>query len=68
MGYHMQFGGNLPKAIVNGFIIPDMNRISSHYTAYFACSINLDALLEKDGPLLGEILVNQIKRARKKGG
>ncbi|GMH82328.1 hypothetical protein TrST_g12551 [Triparma strigata] len=68
MGYHMRFGGNAPKALINGFIIPDMNRVAGHHTAYFACSINLDALLEKDGRLLGEVLVNQIKRKRKKGG
>ncbi|GMH64861.1 hypothetical protein TL16_g04058 [Triparma laevis f. inornata] len=68
MGCHLNFGGHLPKAVVKGFMIPDNNRVVSHHTVYFANSIALDALEEKDGKLLGEILVNQIKASRKNGG
>ena len=66
MGFHINFGGNLPNAIGNGFIIPNFDRIDSHAQAYFGYSI-VD-LKKNDGKLLGELLVNQIKSARKKGG
>ena len=38
-GFHMNFGGNLPKAVINGFIIPNFDRIVSHAQAYFGYSI-----------------------------
>ncbi|GMH51051.1 hypothetical protein TrST_g8578 [Triparma strigata] len=68
IGTHINFGGKLPKAIVNGFIIPNANRAVSHQQCYFANSIHLEDLTKEDGKLLGEILVNQIKTARKRGG
>ena len=66
MGFHINFGGNLPSAIVNGFVIPNFDRIVSHIQAYFGYSIL--NLTKADGELLGELLVNQIKTARKRGG
>ncbi|GMH47422.1 hypothetical protein TrVE_jg4853 [Triparma verrucosa] len=68
MGFHINFGGHLPKAIVNGFIIPSTDRVISKHLVYFANSLTLDNLKEADGKLLGEILVNQIKKARTRGG
>ena len=68
LGNHFNFGGKLPKAIVNGFIIPNANRAVSHQQCYFMNSIHLEDLMKEDGKLLGEIIVNQIKTARKKGG
>ncbi|GMH53825.1 hypothetical protein TL16_g01538 [Triparma laevis f. inornata] len=68
MGYHLNFGGQLPKALVNGFILPDVNRGLSHNMAYCACALDLGDLTKEDGKLLGEILVHQIKAARKRGG
>lgn len=68
MGYHLNFGGQLPKALVNGFILPDVNRGLSHNMAYYACALDLGDLTKEDGKLLGEILVHQIKAARKRGG
>ncbi|GMH78487.1 hypothetical protein TrST_g4778 [Triparma strigata] len=67
-GTHLNFGGNLPTAVINGFIIPNFNRANSHHQAFFAYSIRLQDLTKKDGKLLGEVLINQIKAARKKGG
>ena len=67
-GVHINFGGYLPRTIVNGFIIPNFNRILSHYQAYFTNPLELEDLTAKDGKLLGEILINQIKTARKSGG
>ena len=55
-GFHINFGGNLPNVIVNGFIIPNFDRVVSHAQAYFGYSI-LD-LTKADGKLLGELLVN----------
>ena len=66
LGFHINFGGNLPKAIVNGFIIPNFDRVFSHCQAYFGNSILY--LTKADGKLLGELLVNQVKTARKRGG
>ena len=66
MGLHINFGGNLPKTIVNAVILPNFDRIESHFQAYFGCSI-VDPT-KADGKLLGELLVNQIKSARKRGG
>ena len=65
-GLHINFGGNLPKAIVNRVIIPNFGRVVSHAQAYFGYSI-LD-LTKADGKLFGELLVNQVKSARKRGG
>ena len=56
--YHMNFGGRLPKAVVNGAIIPGSDRIVSKFTAHFANSIDLAALNIADGKLLGEVLIN----------
>ncbi|GMH67149.1 hypothetical protein TrST_g14100 [Triparma strigata] len=67
-GSHVNFGGKLPSAVINGFIIPNSNRVLSHHQAYFANSILLQDLKKTDGKLLGEVLINQIKAARKKGG
>jgi len=67
-GFHVNFGGNLPKVAVYGYIIPNANRSTSHHQVYFANSLTLEDLSKKDGKLLGEILVNQMKRARKRGG
>ena len=60
-GVHINFGGNPPKAVVKGVVIPNFNRIYSHYQAYFANSIKLIDLKDTDGKLMGEILVFQIK-------
>ncbi|GMH71838.1 hypothetical protein TL16_g05760 [Triparma laevis f. inornata] len=68
MDFHINFGGNLPTAVINGFIIPNFNRIASHYQAFFAYSLPLESMTKTDGKLLGELLINQIKQARKKGG
>ncbi|GMH86654.1 hypothetical protein TrST_g13924 [Triparma strigata] len=68
IGTHFNFGGKLPKVVVNGFIIPSGNRAVSHQQCYFMNSIHLEDLMKEDGKLLGEIFVNQIKTARKKGG
>ncbi|GMH96532.1 hypothetical protein TrVE_jg14448 [Triparma verrucosa] len=65
---HINFGGKLPSAVINGFIIPNTNRLLSHHQAYFVYSIPLQDLKKTDGKLLGEVLINQIKKARKKGG
>lgn len=67
-GLHMNFGGQLPKAIVNRFMIPNLDRIASHTQAFFACAITLANLTKNDDKLLGEVLANQIKAARKRGG
>ncbi|GMH88099.1 hypothetical protein TL16_g11056 [Triparma laevis f. inornata] len=67
-GVHINFGGNLPKAVVHRVLIPNFNRVYSHYQAYFANSIKLDNLRETDGKLMGELLVYQIKQAKKRGG
>ncbi|GMI11614.1 hypothetical protein TrLO_g12258 [Triparma laevis f. longispina] len=67
-GLHINFGGKLPKVIVNGFLIPAFDRVLSRYQAYFAYSLKASDLTKSDGKLLGELLVNQIKKARKKGG
>ena len=61
MGLHINFGGNLPKAIVNGVVLPNFDQVISHTQAYFGCSI-LD-LKKTDGKLLGELLINQIKKS-----
>lgn len=66
--FHFNFGGHLPKAIVNSFIMPTYDRVLSHYQAYFAYSISSKKLTKTDGKLLGEVFVNQIKKAREKGG
>ncbi|GMH71579.1 hypothetical protein TL16_g05691 [Triparma laevis f. inornata] len=65
---HLNFGGRLPRVLVNNFIIPDFNRTISHSQVYFANLIDLANLSKDDGKLLEEILVNQVKTARKKGG
>ncbi|GMI02694.1 hypothetical protein TrVE_jg6932 [Triparma verrucosa] len=65
---HVNFAGKLPSTVINGFIIPNFNRVLSHHQAFFAYSILLQDLTKKDGKLLGEILINQIKKARKTGG
>ncbi|GMH93467.1 hypothetical protein TrST_g8394 [Triparma strigata] len=67
-GSHIIFGGNLPSTVINGFVIPNTNRVLSHHQAYFANSILLQDLKKTDGKLLGEVLINQIKAARKRGG
>ena len=67
-GLHINFGGNLLKAVVNGFVIPNFDRVVSHGQVYFANSIELGDLTKKDGHLLGEVLINQIKKARENGG
>ncbi|GMI04580.1 hypothetical protein TrVE_jg9907 [Triparma verrucosa] len=67
-GFHINFGGKLPKVVVNSVIIPNFNRALSHHQVYFANSIDLANLSKSDGKLLGEVLVNQIKTARKRGG
>ena len=67
-GVHINFGGHLPKAMVNNFLFPSINRVLYHHQAYFAYSIDLSDLNKKDGKLLGEIFVYQIKAARKRGG
>lgn len=67
-GFHINFGGHLPKAIVLAFIIPDMTRVISMLQADLGYSTNLSDLNKKDGKLLGELFTNQIKFARKKGG
>ncbi|GMH81317.1 hypothetical protein TL16_g08891 [Triparma laevis f. inornata] len=41
---------------------------ASHHQVYFANAVTLEDLTKEDGQLLGEIFVNQIKRARKRGG
>ncbi|GMH93488.1 hypothetical protein TL16_g12643 [Triparma laevis f. inornata] len=67
-GLHINFGGKLPKFVVNGFIIPDTNGVFSAQQAHFANSLGLKDLTKTDSKLLGEILVNQMKAARKRGG
>ncbi|GMI13858.1 hypothetical protein TrVE_jg10921 [Triparma verrucosa] len=67
-GLHLNFGGKLPIAVVNGFLVPNFLRILSHHQAFFAYSIHLQDLTKTDGKLLGEVLINQVKAARKKGG
>ncbi|GMI00639.1 hypothetical protein TrST_g8799 [Triparma strigata] len=66
LGFHINFGGNLPRVIVNGFIVPNFDRVVSHHQAFFGYSILEPA--KDDGKLLGELFVNQIKSARKRGG
>lgn len=65
--YHINFGGNLPRAAVNGFVIPISDRTVSHFIAYFANLISLSDLTKADGKLLGEIWVNSLRKARKRG-
>eukprot|EP00519_Triparma_laevis_P003739 CAMPEP_0182519596 /NCGR_PEP_ID=MMETSP1321-20130603/45181_1 /TAXON_ID=91990 /ORGANISM="Bolidomonas sp., Strain RCC1657" /LENGTH=426 /DNA_ID=CAMNT_0024727579 /DNA_START=233 /DNA_END=1508 /DNA_ORIENTATION=- len=65
---HLNFGGSLPRAVINGFIIPSFNLANSNHQAFFAYSIHVQDLTKTDGKLLGEVLVNQIKAARKRGG
>ena len=67
-GLHINFGGKLPKLVVNGFIIPDTDNVFSHQQAHFTASLDLEDLKQADGKLLGETIVNQIKKARMKGG
>lgn len=67
-GMHINFGGSLPKAIANGVIIPSFDRVVSHAQVYFTNSIEVGDLTKNDGKLLGEVLVNRIKTARKRGG
>ncbi|GMH58423.1 hypothetical protein TL16_g02606 [Triparma laevis f. inornata] len=66
--FHLNFGGNLPAMIINEFTIPNFNRIVANFQTYFANSIELKHLTKVDGNILGKILVNQIKMARKRGG
>ncbi|GMH79500.1 hypothetical protein TL16_g08167 [Triparma laevis f. inornata] len=66
-GLHINFGGHLPKPVVYNFLMPNFDRVLSHLQAYFANSIRLSDLSLEDGQLLGEVLVNQVKRAKKKG-
>lgn len=66
--FHVNFGGHLPRFIVNGYNIPNFNRSISHKQAYFVNSITLQNLTKRDGKLLGEILINQVRTARKRGG
>ncbi|GMH92472.1 hypothetical protein TrST_g1906 [Triparma strigata] len=68
LGLHINFGGHLPRFIVNSFIVPSFNRIVSHTQAFFALSLSLNSLTKSDGKVLGEVFVNQIKAARKRGG
>ncbi|GMI00258.1 hypothetical protein TrLO_g11333 [Triparma laevis f. longispina] len=56
-GVHINFGGNLPKALVNAFVLPSTNRVLNHHQAFFADSLNLVNLSKDDGKLLGEIFV-----------
>ncbi|GMH81378.1 hypothetical protein TL16_g08911 [Triparma laevis f. inornata] len=67
-GVHLNFGGHLPKPLVHSFIIPNLNRVLSSFQAYFASYLTLSKCTVEDGKLLGEILVNQITAARKRGG
>ena len=60
-GIHINFGGRLPKFIVNRFIIPNFDRILSHYIVYFKNSLPLVNLTVHDGKLLGEILINHTR-------
>ena len=41
-GLHINFGGRLPKILVNEFILPTFNRTVSHQQAFFAYSIELN--------------------------
>ena len=54
--------------VVNGFLVPTFDRVLSHHQAFFTNSISLDEVTKEDGRLLGELLVHQIKAARKRGG
>lgn len=67
-GAHINFGGKLPSAIVNGIIIPQFVNALSQTQVHFINEIELEGLTENDGKLLGEIFVHQIKQARKRGG
>ncbi|GMH83489.1 hypothetical protein TL16_g09612 [Triparma laevis f. inornata] len=65
---HMNFGGYMPRAIIRNKFMPNTNRILSHHQAFFICAQKLKDFRKSDGKLLGELLVNQIKTARKRGG
>ncbi|GMH90820.1 hypothetical protein TrST_g3882 [Triparma strigata] len=68
LGKHLNFGGHLPRVIVHGFVIPNFDRMISNHQVYFLNSLPLVDLTKDDGKMLGEIFVNQIKKARKRGG
>ncbi|GMH68152.1 hypothetical protein TL16_g04862 [Triparma laevis f. inornata] len=53
MGLHINFGGSLPKVVVNGVIFPGFDRIISKTQVYFVNSIELNDLNETDGQFLG---------------
>lgn len=60
MTMHINLGGNLSKAVVNGFILPSFNWTIGHQQTYFINSVDLENMSVEDGKLLGEVLINQI--------
>jgi hypothetical protein len=65
--YHINFGGQLPAFIAEGYLIPRPFRATHIMATHFIMSIKLANLVEKDGKLLGEVAVNQIKAAQRRG-
>lgn len=60
-GMHINFGGNLPAAVVNGCILPNFNGVVSQYQAHFTNILILKNLAKTDGKILGEVLVYQVR-------
>lgn len=55
MGGHINFGGMIPRPIVNGYIIPNFSRVVAHQQTFFMNSTQLEDLTKMDGKLLGEV-------------
>jgi hypothetical protein len=66
--FRINFGGKLPKIVVEKFLIPGSFIPSKKMQTDFIMSIKLDDLLKEDGKMLGEVAVNQIRAAKKRGG
>ncbi len=67
-GVRGNFGGELPKQIVKRVAIPSVYRSVNQDQTHSMMSLDLEELTEADGKMLGEVLVNQIKQAKRKGG
>jgi hypothetical protein len=66
--WHVNFGGALPSAVVESFLVPAFLRIAKAKETHFIMQIKLDDLEERNGRMLGEVFVFHVKAARARGG
>ena len=64
----INFGGKLPKSVIESAIKPGALRNVKQGQTHHMMSLALDDLRADDGKMLGEILINQIKKSKSKGG